>query len=336
MHRAYPVIIGPTAGGKSDLAVRLAHAMIARGQPCEILAADAYQIYRRMDIGTAKPTLEERAGIPHLLIDIVDPRDAFTASDWLTLATRTITNCFARNVLPIVVGGTHLYVKLLLDGMFAGPAADEDLREELRALGLPALRAELERIDPTAASRIHPNDERRTIRAIEVFRLTGTPISELQQQWGDTGGPPLRGGSMPTVPDHTDSSPISSPHTQSPTPLLIGLDWPTDLINRRINARVKLMMERGFLAEVRDLHAANAFGPQSREALGYKQLLAHLDGRSTLDDAIEQIKIQTRRFAKNQRTWLKRLRMTPTSHWIDATTDPTTWPSPILTKLTPP
>lgn len=311
VRHAYPVIIGPTAGGKSDLAVRLAHALTARGQPCEILAADAYQIYRGMDIGTAKPTLDERAGVPHKLIDLVDPRDAFTASDWLALAKQTIDECFARGVLPIVVGGTHLYVKLLVDGMFEGPSADEELREELRAMGLPALRAELERIDPAAAARIHPNDERRTIRAIEVFRLTGKAISEHQKQWSTS----------------TQDSQAGHKIDSSARPLLIGLEWPVELINRRINLRVKLMMERGFLEEVRSLRSAGSFGPQSCEALGYKQLLAHLDGHLTLDEAVEQIKIQTRRFAKNQRTWLKRLRLTPGSVWIDATSDPATWVS---------
>jgi tRNA dimethylallyltransferase len=315
VNRLYPIIIGPTAGGKSDLAVRLAHALIGRGQPCEILAADAYQIYRGMDIGTAKPAMEERGGVPHLLIDVVDPRDAFSASDWLALAKRTIDDCFSRGVLPIVVGGTHLYVKLLVDGMFEGPAADEALREELRAMGLPALRAELERVDTAAAARIHPNDERRTIRAIEVFRLTGKAISEHQRQWS---------GSDDDVHRQTGSK--AAPEGRSTgAQLLVGLDWPVELINRRINLRVKMMMERGFLDEVRRLRETQAFGTQSCEALGYKQLLAHLDGSISLDDAVEQIKIQTRRFAKNQRTWLKRLRMTPGSVWIDATTDPTTW-----------
>ena len=520
VRNAYPVIIGPTAGGKSDLAVRLAHALIARGQPCEILAADAYQIYRGMDIGTAKPTLDERAGVPHKLIDLVDPRDTFTASDWLALARQTIDECFARGVLPIVVGGTHLYVKLLVDGMFEGPSADEELREQLRAMGLPALRAELERIDPAAAARIHPNDERRTIRAIEVFRLTGKAISEHQKQWS-LGTPAFQAGLQPSSSSSTSSwlssedvtrlansddfgrvagfvgmnpyppdtySPVDQlvvhrrllPHFALPgatyfvtwktlhdaslhpeeqqlaldaltffdgktcqvyaatvmsnhvhwivrprndtsldelvtsvkqfsareinrrrgtigsvwqaerfdhiirderylfeflrycvrnpveagacrdagdyrwtrvhtdvagsspglesrgtqdKPLLVGLDWPVELINRRINLRVKLMMERGFLDEVRQLHEARAFGSQSCEALGYKQLLAHLEGRMSLDEAVEQIKIQTRRFAKNQRTWLKRLRLTPGSVWIDATTEPATWVDVVVPRL---
>lgn len=297
-----PVIIGPTAGGKSALSIALAHALTAQGRPAEILSADAYQVYKHMDIGTAKPTIDERQGIPHHLIDIVEPTERFTLNDWLARAERQINDCRARNVTPIIVGGTHLYVKALLEGLFDGPGADEALRTELRALGPAALRAELQRIDPQAAARIHPNDERRTIRAVEVFRLTGTPISAHQTQW-------------------------DNPDRIRPDAVLIGLDWPTELINTRINARVRDMMDRGLLDEVRALHAggpggASRLGPTAREALGYKQLIEHLDAAPgacpTLDDAIESIKIETRRFAKNQRTWLRRLRTTPRSIWLDA------------------
>jgi len=155
-------------------------------------------------------------------------------------------------------------------------------------------RAELERVDPSAAQRIHPNDERRTCRALEVYRQTGTPISELQRQW--------------------DRERRLRPEAEGA--VLVGLDWPAELINRRINARVREMMERGLLEETRGLWEAGRLGPQAREALGYKQLLAHLEGRWSLAEAVEQIKIETRRFAKNQRTWLRRLRTTPGSVWI--------------------
>lgn len=298
-----PVIVGPTAGGKTGLAIALAKALIARGQPAEIVTADAFQVYRGMDIGTAKPTMDERAGIPHHLIDLVEPRERFTASEWLGRAKAAIAGCRRRHVIPIVVGGTHLYVKLLLDGMFEGPGADEALREELRALEPAALRAELERVDPDAAARLHPNDTRRTIRAIEVFRLTGVPISRHQAQWD-----------QPAPGEVAAASEFR----------LIGLDWPTDAINRRINARVRLMMERGLLEEVRRLQSEGAFEAtagqtnQAREAVGYKQLLAHLERRCTLDEAVERIKIDTRRLGKAQRTWLRRLRTTPKSVWIDA------------------
>jgi tRNA dimethylallyltransferase len=285
-----PVIAGPTAGGKSDLAVALAlHFRDRLGTPAEIITADSVQVYRGLDIGSAKPTAEERRGVPHHLIDIKDPdpgQPAFTVDEWLRLANLTIADLRARNIQPIVVGGTHLYIKALLDGLFEGPEPDPALRAQLTAMDPAARRAELERADPAAAARIHPNDIRRTVRALEVFRLTGKPISSFQKQW--------------------DASPqVTSNY------LLVVLDWETEALNRRINARVKSMLDRGLLAETRALFDAGRFGTQAAEALGYKQLLTHLRGQSTLEEAVEQIKIETRRFAKNQRTWLRRLRATP-------------------------
>ena len=283
------LIVGPTAGGKTDLGVELALRLSG-----EVVTADAFQVYRGMDIGTAKPTPEERRGVPHHLLDIVDPPESFSVHQWLALANRTIGDIGAGGRLPIVVGGTNLYVKSLLDGLFEGPAPDPALRDQLRAMSPEARREELVRVDPDAARRIHPNDERRTIRAIEVFRQTGRAISTHQTQWDAPGADDSR--------------------------LLVALDLPVETINRRINARVRAMIERGLVEEVRRL--APHLGPQAREALGYKQILAHLAGAMSLDDAAEKIKIETRRFAKNQRTWLKRLRRTPGSLWIDAATMP--------------
>ena len=317
----FPVIVGPTAGGKSSLAVAVAHALktqhAARSTPhaptpaAEIVTADSIQIYRGLDIGSAKPTIAQQEGIPHHLIDLCEPDAStpFTVVDWLREAEAAIAAIKARGAVPIVVGGTHLYIKAFLEGMFAGPGTDEALRETLRAMGLPALRAELERVDPQAAARIHPNDERRTVRALEVFRLTGQPISGHQGQW-DQGGKPR------------DDC------------VLVGLDWPSEAINPRINARVREMLTLGLVDEVRSLHKASRLGPQAREALGYKQILAHLEGRCTLDEAIEKTKIETRRFGKNQRTWLKRLRLTPGSLWIDAATTPAEdWPKLVLEAM---
>jgi tRNA dimethylallyltransferase len=295
----FPVIVGPTAGGKSDLAVAVALAM----GNAEVVTADAFQIYRGMDIGTAKPTIAERRGIPHHLIDLVDPEASFTLADWLAAAEAVIADIQRRGRTPIVVGGTHLYIKALLDGLFEGPDPDPALRELLRSMPPAERRAELERVDPAAAARIHPNDERRTIRALEVFRQTGTPISAHQKQWDA---------------DRPDTGRV-----------LIGLDWPSQLINPRINTRVRAMMDRGLLEETRTL--LPRLGRQAREALGYKQLIDHLEGRCSLDEAIERIKIETRRFAKNQRTWLKRLRLTPGSLWIDAARAPADrWPEMVL------
>ncbi|HYE63288.1 MAG TPA: tRNA (adenosine(37)-N6)-dimethylallyltransferase MiaA [Phycisphaerales bacterium] len=307
----YPVIAGPTAGGKTALAVEVALRVNERAgrAATEVVSADSMLIYRGLDIGAAKPTTEERRGIPHHLIDVAEPTDRFTVHDWLTLANRTIAEIIARGSLPIVVGGTHLYIKALLEGLFEGPGEDAALRERLRALPPGELRQRLEQVDPAAAARLHPNDLRRTIRALEVFELTGKTISEHQTQWG-LGTPPLRGG-LPSV--------------------LIGLSWPSELLNPRISARVKKMMEDGLLEEARELWQQGRLGPQAREGLGYKQLIEHFEGRCSLEDAVEEIKIETRRFAKNQRTWLRRLRTTPGSVWIDAAATPTeTWATLVL------
>ncbi len=276
----FPVIIGPTAGGKSALAMTLARRLGDLGRAAEIISADAFQVYRRMDIGTAKPAPADRAAVPHHLIDIRDPDEPFSLDDWLRLATATLGAIRARGAVPIVVGGTHLYIKAFLEGMFEGPPPDETLRAALAARPPDDLRAELERVDPAAASRIHPNDRRRTIRALEVFHQTGSPISQHQSQWDTHRRPDAR---------------------------LVVLEWPAEEINRRINARVRDMISRGLADEARELWLSDALGPQAREALGYKQLFRHFEGAGALDDAVERIKIESRRYAKNQRTWLRRL-----------------------------
>jgi len=263
-----------------------------------------YQIYKGLDIASATPTQEERGGVPHHLIDAIEPTEPFTVHDWLRRCEAAITDIRARGGTPIVVGGTHLYIKALLDGLFEGPAPDPALREELQRISQPERRAELERVDPAAAERIHPADKRRTVRALEVYRQTGTPISDLQRQW-------------------------ENEDTRRKDTLLVGLHWETEAINRRINARVRAMMEEGeggLLGEVRSLYEGGRLGDQAREALGVKQLLPVLDGGTPLEEAVERIKIETRRFAKNQRTWLRRLRATPGSVWIEAEGgDPAAW-----------
>lgn len=312
-----PVIAGPTAGGKSDLAIALAEfARERHGVEAEVITADAFQVYRGMDIGTAKPSVAERRGVPHHLIDLVPAHDdgggglaarSFTVEDWLALATAKIADARNAGRLPIVVGGTHLYIKALLDGLFQGPEPDPALRAELNAMDPDARREELERVDPAAAARIHPNDSRRTVRALEVFRQTGRPISAHQRQWDRT---------------HPTSE------IRRPTLRLVILDWPTEALNQRINARVKQMMDRGgegegLLAEVRALVERGPLRPQAAEALGYKQLLPLLAPEAggaarawpppdaEVAAAVEKIKVETRRFGKNQRTWLRRLRTTP-------------------------
>lgn len=302
----FPVIVGATASGKSALAVEVAK-RVREADPqasgAEILTMDSMQVYRGLDIGTAKPGPDETGGIRHHLIDLVEPTEPdptpFTVDDWLGRAEALIKELRASGRIPVVVGGTHLYAKALLEGLFKGPEPDAELRERLAALSPDERRAELERVDPVAARRIHPNDDRRTIRALEIFRLTGVPISEHQRQWDSASGP------------REDA-------------LLVGIDWPAEELSRRINERVRRMVEDGLISEAHALYDAGALRPgtQPAESLGYKQLIPYFERRCSRSEAIERIKIETRRFAKNQRTWLRRLRTTPGSVWIDASSVP--------------
>lgn len=281
-----PIIIGPTAGGKTSLAVELAQLSHAKsGLACEIVSADSMLIYRGMNIGVAKPTMEERKGITHHCIDVVDVDKPYSVQDWLRDCHGAIENMHSRGVQPIVVGGTHLYIKALVDGLFEGPSGDEEVRERLRQLDIVELRRRLESVDPQAAARIHPNDQRRSIRALEVYELTGSTLSAMQGQW--------------------DREQTESPYR------IVLLEWEVDVINRRINERVRQMIAGGLVDEARGLYEAGRMGLQAKEALGYKQLFEHFSGQCTLEDAIERIKIDTRRFAKSQRTWAKRFRMHP-------------------------
>jgi tRNA dimethylallyltransferase len=283
------LILGPTAGGKTSLSIELARAVPGGG---ECICADSMQVYKGMNIGTAKPTAAEQAAAPHHLLDLVEPDEPFSVDVWLGLAEETIASLRRRGRVPIVVGGTNLYIQALLEGLFDGPAPDAELRRRLGELDPAQLRARLESVDPAAASRIHRNDRKRTIRALEVHEQSGQRMSDLQTQWG---------------------------HAQPRSDVrIIGLQWPVEAVNSRINARVRAMMAAGLLEEVRGLLQGGRLGPQAREALGYKQLVDHLEGRLTLEEAVEQIKIRTRRFAKQQRTWLRRFRSHPGSRWLPA------------------
>ncbi|MDG2424826.1 MAG: tRNA (adenosine(37)-N6)-dimethylallyltransferase MiaA [Phycisphaerales bacterium] len=282
------LITGPTAGGKTAISIALARALPLGG---ECIIADSMQVYRGMDIGTAKPTSVEQGGVPHHLLDIAEPDQPFNVDHWLALAEQAILEIQSRNRHPIIVGGTNLYIQSFLSGMMDGPEPDEMVRERLHALDTPTLRAALEQADPVSARRIHANDRRRTIRALEFHELTGEPISNRQSQWD------------------TDTTRANT--------LLVGLNYPAEIINPRINARVREMMDQGLLGEVEKLHKANKLGPQAMEALGYRQLVDHLEGRLPLEEAVEQIKIRTRRFAKQQRTWLKRFQAQVGGCWLD-------------------
>ncbi len=277
-------LVGPTACGKSAIAFEL-----ARRHPVEIVSVDSMQVYRGMDIGTAKPTMQERALVPHQMIDVLDPDQTCNVGWFSRVALRVIKGIQARGKRPFLVGGSALYLKGIIWGLMEGPSCDQGLRRRLcreaEKHGGHALHRRLTRVDPRAARRIHPNDVKRLVRALEVHELTGSPISARQDQFE---GPPRLGDRM------------------------VGLRWPRALLYDRIDRRVDRMMEAGLLEEVAGLR--DRLGAQARQALGYKQLLAYLDGRIGLDEAVRRIKRDTRRFAKHQLTWLRRF---PQAHWID-------------------
>jgi tRNA dimethylallyltransferase len=277
------VILGPTASGKSSLALALAEHIHA-----EILSVDSMQVYRAMDIGTAKPSYSEQERIPHHLIDIIDPCDSFTVARFVDLADQAITSAAGRGVPLIATGGTPLYYKSLFQGLFTAPSRDDSVRDRLRELPGEELHQRLTKIDPATAARIHLNDTRRLIRALEVHELTGQSISSLQTEW-------------------------SSPANRHKA-LWFGLLWDRETLNRRINARVKSMIASGWLRETQFLIGRFAsLSKTAGEATGYRELIDHLQGKCSLDESIEQIKIATRQLARRQMKWFRRF---PNVHWL--------------------
>lgn len=277
------VILGPTASGKSELALRAAAS--ARG---EILSVDSMQVYRGMDIGTAKPTPAERAAVVHHLLDVVAPDEPFAVARFVELADATIAQAGRRKVPLVATGGTPLYYKALFEGLFEGPGADESIRTRLRALPSDQLYRRLAQVDPAAAQRIHPNDDKRLVRALEVYELTGQPITSFQTQWNEA------------APRHRA--------------VWVGLDWDREVLNRRINARVKMMIEAGWVEEVcRLLRTYGSLSHTAAEATGYRELIAHVRGELPLDEAVERIKIATRQLARRQMKWFRRF---PNVTWL--------------------
>jgi tRNA dimethylallyltransferase len=285
-------IMGCTACGKGAVGREL-----ARRLGGHILSVDSMKVYRRMDIGTAKPPPEVRASIPHYGIDVVEPWAPFSVGRYAAVAEEALATISAAGAPALAVGGTSLYIKALTEGLFDGPTADAEFRQALRLRGeregWPALHAELARIDPPAGRKIHPNDEKRITRAMEVHHLTGEPISRLQSQW-DAGR------------KRRDCA-------------FIGLRRPKEDLHRRINLRVKRMVERGLREEVERLLAeARGIAPQAAQAVGYAEMIEHLAGRLDLESAIERIKINTRQLARRQRTWHRRFAGTT---WFDLEAD---------------
>jgi tRNA dimethylallyltransferase len=272
-------VLGPTASGKSALALEL-----ARRLGGEIVSCDSQQVYVGMDVGTAKPTLEERREIPHHLLDVVRPDEPFHAARWAALARAAVADVAARGRLPIVVGGTGLYFRALTVGFFEAPPPDAAIRarhrEEATALGVEALHARLAGIDRVAAAAIGPRDLVRISRALEVWEQTGVPITALRAE--------------AAPPDDLRAR-------------VLVLDPPLADLRRRIEARARQMFEGGFEDEVRALRAAG-YGPALRplQALGYQQVGALLDGACTREEALQATIAATVAYARRQRTWFKK------------------------------
>jgi tRNA dimethylallyltransferase len=279
-HRAV-YLTGPTASGKSAVGVAL-----ARGLGAEVVALDSMTLYRGMDVGTAKPTPADRQGVPHHLIDVLDPWESASVAEYRGWAAAAVDEIEARGNRVLFVGGTALYLKALLRGLFEGPGADPALRRSLEAeadrLGAPALHARLAAVDPASADRLHPNDRRRVVRALEVAAATGRPLSTFQ-----------------TEHDRPAPAGVS----------VFALERPRDELRARIDRRVVGMFEEGLVAEVRALLSGpRPIGAVAAQGVGYREVIDLLSGRSTPDETVTRVQARTRQFAKRQATWFRGLR----------------------------
>ena len=285
-------LVGPTASGKSAVALAA-----AERASLEILSMDSMLVYRGMDVGTAKPTREERRRVPHHLIDLVAPSEAFSVHDWLAAAGRALNEVRGRGREALFAGGTAFYLQALTRGLLDAPPADPALRasieERVRAEGRERLHAELAEVDPPSAARIHPNDTKRLVRALEVWHQTGRPISSLQREWGWWGS-----------------------EGRAPRPRRIaGLALPSEELEARIAQRTRAMLDAGWVDEARAIRERGGFSPTSIQALGYAAVLELADGRLDRASCEARVVLETRRFARRQRTWLRRF---ADIVWIDA------------------
>jgi len=273
-------LAGPTASGKSALALALAEQLGG-----EIISADSMQVYRGLDLGTAKPTPAERARVPHHLVDICELTEAFDAASFVRLAQTAAQAILARRRVPILCGGTGLYLKAFLKGLDETPPSDPALRDELSARPLAELLAELQARDPVAYTHIDRQNPRRVIRALEVIRLTGHPFSAQRADW---------------------SAGSTASNTPASARRFFCLRRDTDDLRRRINHRVDEMFRCGLVEETRALLAAGLDrNPVAMQAIGYRQVVEYLRGERTLPETIEQVKARTRQFAKRQLTWFR-------------------------------
>ncbi len=278
------VIVGPTASGKSALALSLATTYT----PAEIISADAMAVYRQMDIGTAKPSVEEREAVPYHLVDVVDSSATFALSQFQELARQVLVDCQKRRATPLIVGGTGLYVQAVVDN-FTIPGQFPDVRAQLEQEPTTELLwQQLDKKDPVAAAKMEPTNRRRILRALEVTLGSGQPFSSF--------GPGV------------DKYPAND-FCQ------VGLDIDRDVLDNRINQRFDAQLKEGFLEEAKRLHAGN-LSKTARQALGYKEFFAHLDGQLSFEEAVAEAKQRIRRFARRQQRWFRR---DPRITWFDAT-----------------
>ncbi len=288
-------VVGATASGKSSVGIELARRING-----EIISLDSMAVYRRMDIGTAKPTEEQLRAAEHHLIDVVEPSEDFSLAQYVGMAERKVEHILMRNRAPIFVGGTPLYLKGLLRGIFEGPPADPEFRREMleaaEQFGPDWLHQEVAKIDPAAAARLHPNDTKRLIRALEVRQTTGVPISVLQKQF-DAGR-------------EADSCRV------------FVLDWPKAELHDRINRRVDEMFDAGLVGEVECLlDEPAALSKTAAQAVGYREVIEYLHGERDWKETVELVKLHTRQLAKRQNTWYRSLsecRFVPVSGSFDA------------------
>ncbi len=292
------VIVGPTASGKSEVAMSVA---IGSGNT-HIVACDAMQVYRRMDIGTAKPTMEERARVVHHGLDLVDPSEVFTVSDYQANARQAVSEIHAGGARALVVAGTGLYLTALIDDL-QFPGQWPDVRAELmREPQVDVLYRRLQFLDPIAASKIEPSNRRRIERALEVCIGSGQPFSA-------TG---------PGTGAYPDNGVVQ-----------IGILWDRQKLAERIEQRIHRMMDEGFLAEARELRASGSLSTTARQALGYREIFEHLDGDCSLGDAVGDMITHTRQFAVRQERWFRR---DPRIRWIHVEQDPVSEIGPILAE----
>ncbi|MDB2577117.1 tRNA (adenosine(37)-N6)-dimethylallyltransferase MiaA [Planctomycetota bacterium] len=281
-------LVGPTASGKTGLGLRVAAELGA-----EIIALDSMTVYRGLDIGTAKPTLEERAQVPHHLIDVADPERRFDLQSYLGMVEEALLGLESRGSSALFVGGTGLYLAAMLRGVFDGPPADPELRalltERAEREGDAALHAELAAVDPESAERIHVNDRRRTVRALEVWQQTGQTMSAHQSQWSD------------------------GPSPREARAVIVGLELPTEELDRRIRLRTDEMLRAGWPEEAARVLSGRGLGPSASQALGYKAAAAVGTGELSQAEGLDEIALRTRQFARRQRTWFRKFDI----DWVD-------------------